>query len=44
MSVENSKVIDFISDKEDKIVLTISDQVGVRDNDNETYILTARKD
>ena len=39
MSVENSKVIDFISDKEDKIVLTISDHLEW-DNDNEhIYIL-----
>ena len=42
MSVENSKVIDFISDKEDKIVLTISDHLEW-DNDNEHIYLLQEK-
>lgn len=42
MSVENSKVIDFISDKDDKIVLTISDHLEW-DNDNEHIYLLQEK-
>lgn len=38
MSVENSNVIDFISEREDKVVLTISDHLEW-DDDEHIYLL-----
>lgn len=42
MSVENTKVIDFISDKSDNVVLTISDHLEW-DEDNEHIFLLQEK-
>lgn len=42
MSVENSKVIDFISENDDKIVLTISDHLEW-DGENEHIFLLQEK-
>ncbi len=39
MSVDNSKVIDFISEKENKIVLTISDHLEWDDDNEHIYLL-----
>lgn len=39
MSVENSKVIDFISEKDNKVVLTISDHLEWDDDNEHIYLL-----
>lgn len=42
MSVENTKVIDFISEKDDSVILTISDHLEW-DEDNEHIFLLQEK-
>jgi hypothetical protein len=39
MSVENSKIIDFISEKDNKVVLTISDHLEWDDDNEHIYLL-----
>lgn len=39
MSVENSKVIDFISEKDNEVVLTISDHLEWDDDNEHIYLL-----
>lgn len=39
MSVENSKIIDFISEKDNKIILTISDHLEWDDDNEHIYLL-----
>jgi len=39
MSVDNSKVIDFISEKDNKVVLTISDHLKWDDDNEHIYLL-----